>query len=63
MRQEEYYGEDFQLFAEVRFDEMFPNGAFGYYQMVYNYNMLSNDGYARNTYERIYKVVAKAKLN
>ena len=60
MRQEEYYGKDFQLFAEVRSDEMFSNGASGYYQTVYNYNMLSNDGYARNTYERIYKVVAKA---
>lgn len=60
MRQEEYYGKDFQLFAEVRSDEMFSNGAAGYYLTVYKYNMLSSDAYARNTYARIYKVIAKA---
>ncbi len=37
MRQEYYYGKDFQLFVEVRSDEMFSNSAFGYYQTVYNY--------------------------
>lgn len=60
MRQEEYYGKDFQLFAEVRSDEMFSNGAAGYYLTVYNYNMLSSDAYAKDTYARIYKVIAKA---
>ena len=60
MRQEEYYGKDFQLFAEVRSDEMLSNGAAGYYLTVYNYNMLSSDAYAKNTYARIYNVIAKA---
>ncbi|OPC01244.1 glycan metabolism protein [Elizabethkingia ursingii] len=60
MRSANYYGKDFQLLAEVRSDEMFSNGASGYYRTVYNYTMTSADAYALNTYDKVYKVIAKA---
>lgn len=60
MRSTYYYGRDFSIYAEVRSDAMFSNGASAYFNTVYNYTMQASDAYATNTYSQIYKVIAKA---
>ncbi|REC80185.1 RagB/SusD family nutrient uptake outer membrane protein [Chryseobacterium elymi] len=62
MRAPSYYGRDYGLFAEIRSDEMYSNGAAGYYNTVNNYSMTSADAYARDTYRQIYTAVAKANI-
>lgn len=60
MRNTQYYGADFLAYAEIRSDEMYSTLQGGYYTNVYNYTQVSNDPYARDTYNRIYEVVGKA---
>ncbi|MCD9853698.1 RagB/SusD family nutrient uptake outer membrane protein [Epilithonimonas sp. JDS] len=62
MRNTQYYGADFMAYAEVRSDEMYSTLQGGYYTNVYNYTQVSNDPYARDTYNRIYEVVGKANI-
>ena len=59
MRNTSYYGADFIIFGEARSDEMFGNLAGGYYTNIVNYSQTSGDGYANDTYNRIYEMVAK----
>ncbi|TDX86023.1 RagB/SusD family nutrient uptake outer membrane protein [Epilithonimonas xixisoli] len=62
MRNTQYYGADFLAYAEIRSDEMYSTLQGGYYTNVYNYTQVSNDPYARDTYNRIYEVVGKANI-
>jgi len=62
MRNTQYYGADFLAYAEIRSDEMYSTLQGGYYTNVYNYTQVSNDLYARDTYNRIYEVVGKANI-
>lgn len=62
MRATAYYGADFLAYAEIRSDEMYSTTNGGYYTRVYNYNMLSDDGYASATYNQIYTAVGKANI-
>lgn len=62
MRSSTYYGRDFLAYGEIRSDEMLSNGASGYYQTVRLYNMLSSDGYARDTYNQIYTMIGKTNI-
>ncbi|AQX04613.1 RagB/SusD family nutrient uptake outer membrane protein [Elizabethkingia meningoseptica] len=62
MRGGAYYGRDFLAYGEIRSDEMFSNGNFGYYNTVANYTMTSSDSYATSTYNQMYAAVAKANV-
>lgn len=62
MRATSYYGADFLAYGEIRSDEMYSTLQGGYYTSVYNYNMLSNDAYAVNTYNQMYTAIAKANV-
>lgn len=62
MRATTYYGADFLAYGEIRSDEMYSTLQGGYYTSVYNYNMLSNDAYAVNTYNQMYTAIAKANI-
>ena len=62
MRAATYYGRDYLAYGEIRSDEMFSNGGSGYYNTVRQYNMLSSDAYARDTYNQIYTMVGKTNI-
>lgn len=62
MRSQYYYGCDFLAYGEVRSDEMFSNLNSGYYTNVMNYTQVSADAYAKDTWNFIYKSVAKANV-
>ncbi|WP_434981002.1 RagB/SusD family nutrient uptake outer membrane protein [Daejeonia sp. YH14] len=62
MRSSNYYGCDYLAYGEVRSDEMFSNLGAGYFTTVQNYQMLSNDAYATDTWNKIYETVAKANI-
>lgn len=62
MRSQYYYGCDFLAYGEVRSDEMYSNGASGYYLNVMNYTQVAADGYAKDTWNFIYQTVAKANV-
>lgn len=62
MRSQYYYGCDFLAYGEVRSDVMFSNLASGYYTNVMNYTQVSADPYAKDTWNFIYKSVARANV-
>lgn len=62
MRNVNYYGAYYQLFAEVRSDEMFSRRSSGYFGSVANMSMTSTDSYATGPYGAMYTVVAKANI-
>ncbi|WET48403.1 RagB/SusD family nutrient uptake outer membrane protein [Chryseobacterium indologenes] len=62
MRSQYYYGCDFLAYGEVRSDVMFSNLNSGYYTNVMNYTQVSADSYAKDTWNFIYKSVAKANV-
>lgn len=62
MRSQYYYGCDFLAYGEVRSDVMYSNLNSGYYTNVMNYTQVSADAYAKDTWNFIYKSVAKANV-
>lgn len=62
MRNTDYYGADFPMYAEVRSDEMFSRRSSGYFTSVANLSMTSVDAYATGPYNAIYTVVAKTNI-
>lgn len=62
MRSQYYYGCDFLAYGEVRSDVMFSNLNSGYYTNVMNYTQVSADAYAKDTWNFIYKSVARANV-
>lgn len=62
MRANTYYGADFLAYGEVRSDKMYSNTSAGYYRNVQDYNMLSTDLYATNTWNQMYKTIAQANI-
>ena len=62
MRSQYYYGCDFMAYGEIRSDEMVSNGASGYYQNVLAYTQVAADGYAKDTWNFIYRTVANANV-
>ncbi|MFP3595999.1 RagB/SusD family nutrient uptake outer membrane protein [Chryseobacterium sp. SIMBA_029] len=62
MRDVNYYGAYYQLFGEIRSDEMFSRRAAGYFTSYANLSMTSTDAYATGPYGVIYGVVTKANI-
>ncbi|MDP3352372.1 MAG: RagB/SusD family nutrient uptake outer membrane protein, partial [Flavobacteriaceae bacterium] len=57
-----YYGRDFIIFGEVRSDNAFANGNSNRFPIVAKMDMLNTDGYARDTWNQIYAVIASANI-
>lgn len=62
MRSVNYYGAYYQLFGEIRSDEMFSRRSSGYFTSYANLTMTSTDAYTTGPYGAIYGVVAKANI-
>ena len=62
MNASDYYGKDYIIFAEVRSDNAFSNGASGRYVTMGQFFLNPTDGYPTNTWEQIYQVIANANI-
>lgn len=57
-----YYGRDYIIFGEIRSDNCFSNGNSGRFITPAAMKMGDDDGYARNTWAQIYRVIANANI-
>jgi len=62
MTDAQYYGRDYTVYGDVRSDNAFSNGNSGRFIRIGRFDLISTDGYARDTWEQIYRVIASANI-
>ena len=62
MNEQWYYGKNYIIFAEVRSDNAFSNGASGRYVTTGQFFLNPTDGYPTDTWVQIYRVIANANI-
>jgi len=62
MSSSDYYGRNYIIYGEVRSDDAFANGNSGRFVNVATFNIDADDGYAHDTWEQIYQVIANANI-
>lgn len=57
-----YYGRDFIIYGEVRSDNAFANGNSNRFPIIAKMDMQNTDGYARDTWNQVYAVIASSNI-
>lgn len=57
-----YYGRDILIFGDVRSDNAYSNGNSGRFVTAASMDMVDSDGYPRDTFTQIYKVIGSSNI-